>query len=104
MKIKPCTFDYTDEFLGENKKNKNNNIGVIAEDLYEIFPELTGTDENNELSYVKYIDFVIPLVSEVQRLNKIIDGQNSEISNLKSELSSVKSTLNCILETINTNK
>ena len=33
MKIKPCTFDYTDEFLGKNKKNKNNNIGVIAEDL-----------------------------------------------------------------------
>ena len=65
---------------------------------------MTGTDENNELSYVKYIDFVIPLVSEVQRLNKIIDVQNSEISNLKSELSSIKSTLNCILETINTNK
>ena len=79
MKIKPCTFDYTDEFLGENKKNKNNNIGVIAEDLYEIFPELTGTDENNELSYVKYIDFVIPLVSEVQRLNKKIEELEQKV-------------------------
>ena len=99
MGIKPAKFKYKDESITSKEC-----VGVIAEDFYEVFPEFTENNEDGILSYVQYENLIIPSISELQRLNKIIDVQNSEISNLKSELSSVKSTLNCILETINTNK
>ena len=104
MQVKTCTFDYTSEYMPEHDEDRYNHLGVIAEEVNDIFPELTVNNEDGVLSYVKYSEFVIPLISEVQRLNKIIDSQNSEISNLKSELSSIKSTIDSILETINTNK
>ena len=67
MNVKPCTFRYK---YGDCKKTK---IGVIAEDLIEYMPELVLLDENGKCDTVYYIDFIIPLVSEVQRLNKEID-------------------------------
>lgn len=67
MNVKPCTFRYK---YGDYKKTK---IGVIAEDLIEYMPELVLLDENGKCDTVYYIDFIIPLVSEVQRLNKEID-------------------------------
>ena len=67
MNVKPCTFRYK---YGDYKKTK---IGVIAEDLIEYMPELVLLDEDGKCDTVTYIDFIIPLVSEVQRLNKEID-------------------------------
>lgn len=67
MNVKPCTFRYK---YGDCKKTK---IGVIAEDLIEYMPELVLLDEDGKCDTVTYIDFIIPLVSEVQRLNKEID-------------------------------
>ena len=95
MQVKCCTYNY---IYGNDKSTK---IGVIAEDLNNCMPELVVKNEYGECEAVRYVDFVVPLVSEVQRLNKEIDKQNSEISNLKSELSSMKSTIESILETIN---
>ena len=71
MNIKPCTFNYLD--------SNEERIGVIAEDLYETFPELVQKDNNGLISSVSYVDMIIPLVSEVQRLNKEIDELKSLI-------------------------
>ena len=71
MGIKPCTFNY---------KNKDGErIGVIAEDLYETFPELVQKDSDGLVSSVSYVDMIVPLVSEVQRLNKEINELKSLI-------------------------
>ena len=79
MGIKPCTFNY---------KNKDGErIGVIAEDLYETFPELVQKDSDGLVSSVSYVDMIVPLVSEVQRLNNVITKQQNEIDELKSLIS-----------------
>ena len=79
MSIKPCTFNY---------KNKDGErIGVIAEDLYETFPELVQKDSDGLVSSVSYVDMIVPLVSEVQRLNNVITKQQNEIDELKSLIS-----------------
>ena len=79
MSIKPCTFNY---------KNKDEErIGVIAEDLYETFPELVQKDSDGLVSSVSYVDMIVPLVSEVQRLNNVITKQQNEIDKLKSLIS-----------------
>ena len=79
MSIKPCTFNY------KNKDEKR--IGVIAEDLYETFPELVQKDSDGLVSSVSYVDMIIPLVSEVQRLNDVVIKQQNEIDELKSLIS-----------------
>ena len=79
MGIKPCTFNY--------KNNEEERIGVIAEDLYETFPELVQKDSDGLVSSVSYVDMIIPLVSEVQRLNNLIIKQQNEINELKSLIS-----------------
>ena len=79
MNIKPCTFNYLD--------SNEERIGVIAEDLYEVLPELVKKDSNGLVSSVSYVDMIIPLVSEVQRLNDVVIKQQNEINELKSLIS-----------------
>ena len=79
MNIKPCTFNYLD--------SNEERIGVIAEDLYEVFPELVKKDSDGLVSSVSYVDMIVPLVSEVQRLNNVITKQQNEIDELKSLIS-----------------
>ena len=67
MQVKCCTYNY---IYGNDKSTK---IGVIAEDLNNCMPELVVKNEYGECEAVRYVDFVVPLVSEVQRLNKEID-------------------------------
>ena len=67
MQVKCCTYNYIN---GDDKSTK---IGVIAEDLDGCMPELVIKNEKGECETVSYVDFIIPLVSEVQRLNKEID-------------------------------
>ena len=45
-------------------------------------PELVEKNENNECEAVNYIGFIIPLVSEVQRLNNEIDELKQKLNTL----------------------
>ena len=67
MNVKPCTFNFKQ---GDDKTTK---IGVIAEDLDEYMPELVVKNNEGQCEAVRYVDFIVPLISEVQRLNKEID-------------------------------
>ena len=65
--------------MPEQDEDRYNHLGVIAEEVNEIFPELTVNNEDGVLSYVKYSEFVIPLISEVQRLNKKIEELEQKV-------------------------
>ena len=76
MDMKPCTFSY------KNDENSTERIGLIAEDLYELIPELVILDDEDKPSAIEYANLVVPLIAEVQRLNSIIDTQQATINNL----------------------
>ena len=76
MKVKPCTFTFI------NDEDKKFNVGVIAEDLEEYLPEFVDYNENGECESVYYTELIIPMLSEIQRLNSIIDTQQATINNL----------------------
>ena len=75
MKLKPCTFNY--------KEMDELTIGLILEDVYEIFPEVTMEDDDGNLKYIKYMDLIIPSISEIQLLNNKTDEQQQQINELK---------------------
>lgn len=80
MKMKPCTYYY-------NNDNETKRLGLIAEDLVDLIPELVGIDEDGLPSSVEYGSLTIPLIGEVQYLNNEVIANREVINALKSKVS-----------------
>jgi hypothetical protein len=77
MCLKPKTYQYKDEWkhLGKELKSETQ-IGLIAEEVAEVMPELAvlvNEDDNKVVRNVDYEKLSIVLLSEVQKLHKEID-------------------------------
>ena len=77
MKLKPVTYQYKEEFkhLGKELKSQTQ-IGLIAEEVAEVAPELAILVKENDNDVVRNVDYeklTILLLSEVQKLRKEID-------------------------------
>ena len=92
MKLKPCSFVYK---LDEENKT---NIGLILEDIYDYMPEFTSNNEEDIPSYIEYGMFIIPLIAEVQTLNKENEERKNEIDTLKTEIEELKQLVNTLIE------
>ena len=77
MKLKPVTYDYKEEWKHLGKQLKSGTqIGLIAEDTAEVFPELAVLKEEENEQVVRNVDYEklsIILLSEVQKLRKEVD-------------------------------
>jgi hypothetical protein len=77
MKLKPVTYDYKEEWKHLGKELKSGTqIGLIAEDTSEVFPELAVLKEEENEKVVRNVDYEklsIVLLSEVQKLRKEVD-------------------------------
>lgn len=78
---------------------KERTIGVLAQDLQKVYPELVHKDENGFLS-VDYPKFTAVLLQAIREQQVLIDGQNqnndkqqSEIDELREELKQLKEEL-----------
>lgn len=77
MKLKPVTYQYKEEFkhLGKELKSQTQ-IGLIAEEVAEVAPELAILVKENDNDVVRNVDYeklTIVLLSEVQKLRKELD-------------------------------
>ncbi len=59
------------------------NIGLIAQDVEKVYPELVSTDEETGLKSVKYGNLVAPLIEAIKEQQKQINELKSEIEELK---------------------
>ena len=78
MCLKPVTYQYKDEYthLGKELKSETQ-IGLIAEEVAETYPELAilvNEDEQKVVRNVDYEKLSIILLSEVQKLRKEVDN------------------------------
>jgi len=83
--------------INDTKKEKQ--IGVIAQELEQVFPSMVDTsvdkdDEGNDLGTttktVKYSVFVPILVKAIQELKTIVDAQATKLDTVKAELAALK--------------
>lgn len=77
MKLKPVTYQYKEEFkhLGKELKSQTQ-IGLIAEEVAEVAPELAILVKENDNDVVRNVDYeklTVVLLSEVQKLRKELD-------------------------------
>ena len=64
-------------------------IGVIAQQVQEVFPSLVEPVQSGKLS-VKYSVFVPMLIKAIQELNTLVTAQAAEIQSLKAEVAKLK--------------
>jgi hypothetical protein len=78
MCLKPVTYQYKDEYTHLGKELKSGiQIGLLAEDTADVFPELAimvNEDDNKVVRNVDYEKLSIILLSEVQKLRKEVDN------------------------------
>lgn len=65
------------------KKDGRKDIGVIAQDVEKVFPELVKTDPSTGFKSVEYGNFVAPLIEAVKEQQKEIEMLKVEIESLK---------------------
>ena len=69
------TFDWKDGTAGSETKNAQGDIGIIAQEVEEIYPEFVYEDENGNKT-VDYVKLVVPLL-------EVTKTQQSEIDELR---------------------
>lgn len=71
-KLQPVSFNY--------KNREYQSIGLIAEDVQKILPQLVVRDENNDIESVAYHDLPVLLLNEIKKLKTRIEQLESKIN------------------------
>ncbi|KAB2870391.1 MAG: hypothetical protein F9K37_05970 [Bacteroidales bacterium] len=96
MRLKPLIYFHHDSKQGskgiEIEKSGNKSIGLVAQDVFEVIPEVVIKPENEEtelwsMSYEKLVPVIIKAMQEQQT---IIKSQSKEIQDLKAEVDALK--------------
>jgi hypothetical protein len=97
LTLKPVTYQWkTDEYPGMNFTN-DVQIGLIAQDVEKVFPNLVMTD-NNGYKAVSYEKLSVILVEGLKEQQKQIEGQQQIIEKQQAEIDHLKSLENNISE------
>lgn len=92
LSLKGVSFNWrTDEFPKFNFE-EGSNLGFIAQDMENVFPELVRTEKNGYKS-IAYDNLTPVLVEAIKEQQKIIINQTAEINKIESELNILKSEL-----------
>jgi trimeric autotransporter adhesin len=65
------------------KKDGSRSIGLVAQDVEKVFPELVGQNAETGIKSVEYGNLVAPLIEAIREQQKQIDGLRAEIEALK---------------------
>jgi trimeric autotransporter adhesin len=89
----------TDEYSGKGFK-EGRQIGLIAQDVEKVFPELVLTDDKGykAVAYDKLVSVLIEAVKEQQKTiadkSKVVDEQQNAINELKEEMAKLATEVN----------
>ncbi|MFA6095300.1 MAG: tail fiber domain-containing protein [Candidatus Paceibacterota bacterium] len=75
LRLQGVSFDW--------KKDGRNSIGVIAQDVEKVYPELVNTDAKTGLKSVEYGNLVGPLIEAIKEQQKEIESLRAEVDALK---------------------
>ena len=81
-KLEPVEFQW--------KKDKTKDIGFIAEDVKEVYPNLIAYEEDGEINGIQYSKLTTVLVKALQQQQKEIDNLTKKVDTLTSKLDSLE--------------
>lgn len=102
--LRGVTYDWKAEEFPDRGFNAQREMGVIAQEVELLVPEVVNTDENGFKS-VQYGHLVPLLIEAIKEQQKIIDGQQVELTSLKAmqdEMETLKASIELLSEHIKT--
>jgi len=72
------------------KENGKKSMGLIAQDVEKVFPEIVQTEDRTGLKSVEYAKLVAPLIEAVKEQQKMIDEQKELINQQGEEIKMLK--------------
>jgi hypothetical protein len=104
LKLQGVEYDWKDKQRFSDKHQ----IGLIAQDLEEVYPEVVVTDTKTGLKSVAYDHLIAPVIEAIKTLNSMInqlydsyDSRSKEIESLKAENARLKARLDRIEKSMN---
>lgn len=67
------------------KSTGKKDIGLIAQEVEKVYPDLVSTDSNTGLKSVQYANLVAPMIEAMKEQQATIERQNSRIDVLEKE-------------------
>lgn len=84
------------KWIDENRnvdKVTGSEVGLIAQEVMEVFPEVVHKDLVNDRYWIEYGQLVGPLVEAIREQQSIIEEQQSQIDGLRAEIEAIKAQL-----------
>ncbi len=92
MLLQPVEYDWKKEEFPENNFPDGNQIGLIAQEVEELFPEIVATNRDGYKS-VDYSKLSVLLLQSMKEQQNEIEKQSDEISEMKSDIEELKSMI-----------
>ena len=92
-KLRVVTFDYLSKYGGSN------NIGLIAQEVREIFPELVGSNEEGILN-INYSGLTSIILSGVQVTQSSLTGYKTALESLEEKYQKQQAQIDFLLSTV----
>jgi len=74
------------EFSWKNKNKDDRNIGLIAQEVEKVYPEVVSTDLTTDKKSLEYANLIAPLIESIKELYMINEIQNQKIQLLRQEV------------------
>ena len=81
MKLETLTYQY------KVQKENNQHIGLVAQDVEAIYPELVNYNGEEDVYHLNYSGFGVVAIKAIQEQQKIIEDQATKIEKLEAKLS-----------------
>jgi len=92
--LNPVSYDYKDQYKDLGKVlSGGRQFGLIAEDVYKVYPELTLSDGTKNVANVDYEKLPVLLLAEMKKQKAKIDNMEVENNLLKIKINSLDNRL-----------
>ena len=92
-KIRCISYNYKNDEYAHKNFPKNKQLGVVAQDIQAIFPELIRNDQDGDLQ-VNYSQLSTVALQAVKELSQLLTKANDRIDKLESDILSLKNKSN----------
>ena len=79
------------DFLWQSDGRRD--IGIIAQEVEAVFPDLVHTDPNTGLKSVQYPNLIAPMIEAIREQQSTISEQKSKIDDLETRLHRIEVSL-----------
>ena len=90
--LEPVEYDWNKEEYPDKNFSDGKQLGLIAQNVEEIFPEIVATDKDGYKS-IDYSKLSVILLQAMKEQQNVIDKQADEISDMKSDIEEIKSMI-----------